>query len=343
MSTSADARRAGRDGPTARPAPPLHKRVKRGVRSVLVVLLVRILGLLPLRAALALGTALGVLAFHLAGKTRALALRSLATAFPDLSEGERLALARRAFVHLGRAALEVAAIRSYDHRLDRYVELARPDHLASVMARGKGMVFVTGHVGNWELLARRIARAGVPNAVIAKAGLDARLNRLAERFRASGGVTTLWREDPSTGRAILRTFKAGHALGILVDQDTDVQGVFVPFFGKEAYTPRAAADLALRFGAPVVVGWVHRKSARPADGHLLHTVEIPYDPVPADREAEVVRVTAACSAALESAIRAHPEEWVWMHARWKTRPPEEPPVAADLARPVPKNARLSSP
>lgn len=120
-------------------------------------------------------------------------------------------------------------------------------------------------------------------------------------------------------------------------------GVFVPFFGVDAYTPRAAADLALRFGAPVVVGWVHRKSGRAIDGHLLHTREIPYDPAPPDREAEVTRITSACSDALESAIRAHPEEWVWMHERWKTRPPAKPSSEVDLARRMPGNIELSGP
>ncbi len=319
---------------------PVQKRIKRSVRSALVRLAIRILSFLPLGPALSLGAFVGRLAHRLAAKTRRLALASLETAFPEKTAVERAAIARAMFVHLGRAALELAAIRSYDAELERYVEIADPALLREVMARGRGMVFVTGHVGNWELLARRIARAGVPNAVIAKAGGDPKLNALAERFRAEGGVTTLWREDPSTGRAILRTFKQGRALGILIDQDTSVQGVFVPFFGRLAYTPRAAADLAIRFGAPVVVGTIHRRPD--VRGHVLDLVEIRYDPAPADKEAEAIRLTAACSAALEAAIRRHPDEWVWMHERWKTRPEDEV-IAAPLARPVPKSAELSSP
>jgi len=159
--------------------------------------------------------------------------------------------------------------------------------------------------------------------VIAKAGWDRKLNELVERFRARGGVTTLWREDPDTGRAIIRTFRSGKALGLLIDQDTNVQGVFVPFFGRLAWTPRAAAEFAVRFGAPVVVGTVHRRGPRPGDGHLLEAQEIQFSSDPPDREAEVVRLTTACTAALEEAIRRHPAEWVWMHERWRTRPPDE--------------------
>ncbi len=302
---------------------PLRKRVRRAIRSVLIPLAIRLLGLLPLRPALALGAAVGRLAYRLAGETRRLALTHLALAFPEKTPAERERIAQDMFVHLGRSTTELASIRWFDGRLDRYVELSPPGLLRDVMARGRGMVFVTGHVGSWELLARRIARAGVPNAVIAKSRGDRRLNEMAERFRAQGGVTTLWRENPDTGRAIIKTFRSGKALGILIDQDTRVQGVFVPFFGRLAYTPRAAADFALRFGAPVVVGTIHRKGPGAADGHRLELVEIPFSSDPPDRETEAIRLTAACTAALEAAIRRHPAEWVWMHRRWRTRPPGE--------------------
>jgi KDO2-lipid IV(A) lauroyltransferase len=304
-------------------AAPLHKRVKRSVRSVLIRLALRLLGVLPLRPALWLGAAAGRLAHRFAAQTRAQVLTHLALAFPEKTPEEREAIARDMFVHLGRSTTELASIRWYDRRLHTYVELSPPGLLADVMARGRGMVFVTGHLGSWELLARRIARAGVPNAVIAKSRGDRKLNEMAARFRAQGGVTTLWREDPDTGRAIIKTFRSGKALGILIDQDTSVQGVFVPFFGKLAYTPRAAADFAVRFGAPVVVGTIHRRGPRPGDGHQLELTEITFSSDPPDREAEVVRLTAACTAVLEDAIRRHPDEWVWMHERWKRRPPEE--------------------
>ncbi len=322
--------------------PPLRKKIKRGARSVLVRLAVRLLGLLPLRPALALGAFAGRLAYHLAGDTRRLALAQLAVAFPEKTEAERDAIARGMFEHLGRSALELAAIRSIDDRLASYVELSPPTLLRDVIARGRGMVFVTGHVGSWELLARRIARGGIPNAVIAKAGADAALNTMAERFRAEGGVTTLWRESPETGRAIIRTFRQGKALGLLIDQDTKVQGVFVPFFGRLAFTPRAAADLAIRFGAPVVVGTIHRKGPRAGDGHLVTVTEIRFSSDPPDREAESIRLTAACSAVLEEAIRRSPEEWVWMHERWKTRPQDPGTGAAPQAKAVPKTAELSN-
>jgi KDO2-lipid IV(A) lauroyltransferase len=125
-----------------------------------------------------------------------------------------------------------------------------------------------------------------------------------------------------------------------------VQSVFVPFFGRPASTPRAAADLALRFRAPVVVGTCRRRGPRPGDGHEVAAVEVAYDPDAQDREVEAVRLTGACTAVLEDAIRRNPPEWVWMHERWKTAPPPRDPAAADAAsgpqaKAVPKNAALS--
>jgi KDO2-lipid IV(A) lauroyltransferase len=299
---------------------PFRKRLKRGVRSVILVALLRLVALIPLGPALRLGGWGGALAYHLFGRTRRLALRHLELAFPEKTEAERQDIARQMFVNLGRAAMEITAIRSYDHRLESYVTLRDPELLREMNARGKGIVFVTGHLGNWELIARRVARAGVPNSAIAKRGDDFRLMGLIEDWRLTGQVTTLWREDASTGRAIIKLLKGGGGLGLLVDQNTDIQGVFVPFFGRPAHSARAPADLALRFGSPILVGTGHRRGPDAGDGLQLEFTEIPYDPDPPDREAEVLRITSACQAVLEDAIRRFPSDWVWMHKRWKTQP-----------------------
>lgn len=308
----------------ARPVP-FRKRVRRSVRSIVVAAAIRLLSHLPRRLAWSLGTLAGRLAYPLAGRTRRLALNGLTTAFPEKSAGEREAIARAMFLHLAHAAMEAVTIQSYDRDLESYVEVRDAELLREVIARGKGMIYVPGHLGNWELHARRIARTGLDNATVGKASHDERLTRLIQEFRASGGVKTLWRESPDSGRVIIKTLRQGKALGILIDQDTKVQNVFVPFFGKLAATPRAAADLAIRFGAGVVVGTSHRKGDGPDAGHVVELTEVPFDPAPPDREAEVLRVTAECSRILEEAIRRHPEQWVWMHERWKTQPPPAVP------------------
>ncbi len=317
---------------------PFRKRVRRAARSILLRAAVSVLGLLPLRPALAVGALAGRLAWWLAPRERRLALAHLAQALPGRGEAERRAIARASLVHLGRVAMEVVASRALPP-IERYVSFApgAEERVRSAMARGKGLVLVAGHIGNWELMARRLARVIQPNAVIARRNADARLNGLMARFRREGGNVTLWREDPATGRAIIRLLRQGGGLGILIDQDTRVQGVFVPFFGRLAFTPRAAADLALRFGATVLVGTSRRRGIAPGAGHEVEVVELPYDPRPVDHQAEVERLTAAAVRVQEAAIRRNPSEWVWMHRRWKTRPPAEPLQANT----VPKSRELS--
>jgi KDO2-lipid IV(A) lauroyltransferase len=304
-------------------AVPFKKRARRELRSRFLVALIGLLSRVPLRVAWPIGTLAGRLGWWLGGATRRKALAGLATAFPEKSEAERAAIGRAMMVHLAHVAVEAVTIRSFDRELESYVALDKPELLREVMARGKGVILVPGHIGNWEFVARRIARAGFENATIGRANNDARLTRLIDRFRASGGVHTVWRESPGAGRIIMKTLRAGHGLIILIDQDTRVQNVFVPFFGKLAATPRAVGDLALRFGAAVVVATSHRRGDGAGSGHQIELTEIPFDPSPADREAEVIRITAECTRTYEEAIRRHPAEWVWMHERWKTRPPEE--------------------
>lgn len=322
-------------------AVPLGKRLRRSTRSAVIRAAVRLASHLSLGAALRLGGALGRLAWTFAGRTRRLALGHLALAFPEMAEPERRRTARASFLHLARAAMEAVAIGRIDPRLEEYVRFAGESErlLREARGAGRGFVLVTGHLGSWELLARRIARAVGPSVVIARRSWDRKIDDMVAAFRASGEVATLFREDASTGRSLLRAFRQGVPLGVLIDQDTDVEGVFVPFFGRPAFTPRGAADLALRFGSPVFVAWSHRR-APPEEGYWLEVEPVAYHPEPADREAEVVRLTARCTEVLEAAIRRRPEEWVWMHQRWKRQPPG-PGSGGAGASSVPKSRDLS--
>jgi len=319
---------------------PLHKQVKRGVRSVLVRAAIRLFALVPLRPALALASFVARLGWVVARKTRAQMLAQLAVAFPDRPEAEREEIGRASLHHLAWLAAEVATLDGYRARLPEYVGFApgAEARLRELMGRGRGLVYVTGHIGNWELMAQRVA-ADHPSATIARTGNDPKLTELIGRARAKGKVETLWREDPGTARAMIRCFKQGKLLGILIDQDTNVQSVFVPFFGRPASTPRGAADLAIRFKVPVVVGWCRRRGAAPGAGHEIDCIEIPYDPAPPDKDAEVTRLTATCTTALEAVIRRNPAEWVWMHERWKTRPAQA--GSATQAKGMPETAELS--
>lgn len=296
---------------------PCTKRLKRGVRFALIRVAAACVSLLPLRFASALGARFGVLAWTIAFGERKKALDSLAVAFPERAEAERRALGRACFAHLGRGAFELACLTELDRSIDALVEWPPESRavLDAALARKKGVLFVSGHVGHWELLARRVALAGYPCQAIARETSDPRLTALIESIRASGRLKAIWRGRPGAAKKMLRAIKRGEILGLLMDQDTKVQSVFVPFFGREAKTPRAAADFALRTGAAVVLGFCHRV------GPTSFRVSMRELPAPAvEGEAAVVELTQALTQGIEAAIRSAPEQWVWMHRRWRSRP-----------------------
>ncbi len=297
--------------------PPLAKRLKRSVRFQLLRLVLLLLGRFPLGLAQRAGDAFGALAFRLAPRERKKALLSLARAFPEKSDAERQALARACFRHLGRVAFEaVVAPRLSAAEFDALVDV--PDALKRMLRQaheeGRGVVAVSGHVGHWELLGWAFVRQGIPLHVIARDNVDGRLTALVDGFRAHGGVRTILRGAPGAAVGMLRALRRGDALGLLIDQDTRVQSVFVPFFGVPAATARAPADLTLRTGAATVVVFLQRGP----DGRYHFTGEELVAQKSGNTEADVLELTRRYSLAIETAIRRAPEQWVWMHQRWKT-------------------------
>ncbi|MBI5542268.1 MAG: lysophospholipid acyltransferase family protein [Deltaproteobacteria bacterium] len=310
----------------------LHKRLKRFLRYYLLRALFAVAGLPPLELARRLGAALGGLAFLLAGGERRKALSSLAIAFGEKSEAERYEIARDSFRHLGMLGAEVCQLRHIDPQLERYVELSEGSQrlLAEAYAEKRGVVFITGHVGNFELLARRFGRLGYPSQTIAKQSSDPRMTALIERIRVSGGYQILWRGQEDLFALMERLLGRGEFLGFLIDQDIKARGVFVDFFGRPTFTPRAAADLALKTGAAVVTGFVFRRGD---GGHRFEVARLPVHRS-GDPDADALALTQAMTRAIEDAIRRAPHAWVWLHQRWKTRPEQAAPPsrAGDTSR-----------
>jgi KDO2-lipid IV(A) lauroyltransferase len=181
--------------------------------------------------------------------------------------------------------------------------------LDDALACGRGAIFVTGHIGNWELMAATLAQWGYPIHTVAKPSYDSRFTVLISKARAAFGVRAILRGDKGSASAMLRALRKNAVLGFLIDQDTDVPSVFAPFFGRPAKTPSAPAELALRTGAELVTGTIYRSATRGS-----HRIEISR----VDAAATVEETTALFNQALEMRIRKHPLEWIWFHRRWKS-------------------------
>ncbi|MCA9520380.1 MAG: lipid A biosynthesis acyltransferase [Myxococcales bacterium] len=267
--------------------------------------------LFPYEAASRFGGLLGRFAFHLIRGDRRRAERQLVERL-GLEPAEARQTARRLFEHLGQSAAEALCAHKIVDRLDQYVEIS-PEFRALAderLNKGESLVVVTGHIGNWELMALALAHAGIPVNTIASASYDPRLTELIDSFRRSHQVRALLRGDPELTAKIASIIGSGGFIGFLIDQDTRVRGDFVPFFDKPAFTPTGAAFVADRFGLDVVVGGIERISRF---RHRIHFV--PLDCPTDDHTA----ATAAMTRHLEVMVRRYPWQWVWMHNRWKTK------------------------
>ena len=291
------------------------RRVRDGLTAVVVRAMSLVLGLLPWSVAQSFGAGFGRLSCSLAHTDRRRAAEHLAIAFPELGDDARQQLARRSFEHLGSMLFECLHLwRRSGVAVDRVVDVEGQEVIDQARRSGRPIMILTGHCGNWELLAATINRCGLSLAVVARGMDNDRINRLLLGMRSHFGSATIERGAPGAARRLLRTLRDGGALGMLIDQDTLVDGDWVPFFGRPAYTPLGAAQIALRQGAVVIPTFIARKEDGRHRAVFHPALELPEDATAA---------TAMMTATIEAQIRRHPTQWVWMHRRWRRRPPEE--------------------
>ncbi len=269
-----------------------------------------------------LGGWFGGLAYYILPRDRHRALEHLQIAFSgEKDRAERQRIARGCFENLGRNAVEVVNLSRIRKDIDHRVTILGREHLDNAMAQGKGVLWITAHLGNWELMACAMAHAGYPVNVVARKIYDERLNRLLLKYREEASVRVILRDSASAGRQILQALKKGEILGMLIDQDTKVKGVMADFFGRKANTPSGPAALAVRRSVPVVAGFIHRVSNRDHRIEILPKIEVQKTD---DPQRDMVENTERFNHVIEEQIRRHPRQWVWVHRRWRRRNEYDP-------------------
>jgi Kdo2-lipid IVA lauroyltransferase/acyltransferase len=283
------------------------------------------LALLPERVADAAGAGLGRALHSLVRVRRGTVRENLRRAFPDASAAEVARISAGAYRHLGREAVAILRLaRSSPRAIVESTEMRGWDEFQAALAEGRGALMVTGHLGNWEIGAAAVAARGVPVRAVVRGQTNPRVTERLNEVRARLGV---WPIDQAVApRAVPRALRAGMAVGIVADQDARNAGVWVPFFGHPASTYRGPALFAVRFGAPLFAcAAVRLPGSRPRYAVELRRVEVESS---GEAELDVARLTAALALDLERSVRRHPDQYFWLHRRWKTAPPE-PPSAGD--------------
>jgi KDO2-lipid IV(A) lauroyltransferase len=284
----------------------------------------KMMGILPRPLSRAFAIAIAQFVHLLHFRLRQVGMRNLAMAFPEKSEAERRRILRGVFTSLGRQLAELCQFPRYTAaNIDDVVVYEGLEHFQRAYARGKGVLFVTAHFGGWELSAFAHSLHGHWLHVVMRPMDNPYLDRLLQSYRTMHGNKVVPKDD--FVRGLLGAMKCGETVGILMDTNmTPPQGVFVDFFGIPACTASGLARIALRTDAAVVPGftiWDER----------LGKYRLRFDPAvelvrTGDLEADIVANTQKFTRVIEEYVRSYPEQWLWVHRRWKTRPEGQPPL-----------------
>ena len=285
---------------------------------------IKILGILPRPLAHGVGIGLGWLVYFLHVRLRQVGMRNLAMVFPEKSESERARILRGEFASLGRQLAEVCHFSKYTpENLSEIVVFEDYENFERARARGKGVLLFAGHFGGWELSSFAISMRGHWMHVIMRGMDNVYLGKLIEHYRTMHGNKAVDKDD--FVRGLLSAMKAGEVVGMLMDTNmTPPQGIFVDFFGIPACTASGLARIALRTDAAVVPTFTiwdaklkkYRLRFDPAV-ELLHS---------GDLDADIKANTQRFTSIIEDYVRKYPGQWLWVHRRWKTRPPGEAPL-----------------
>ncbi|MCL1901676.1 MAG: lysophospholipid acyltransferase family protein [Endomicrobia bacterium] len=278
----------------------------------------KIILLLPYRFSIdVVSVVFGTLAYYSLVGVRVKAKRNLERCFPEKTKKEICGIVKNIFINQAKNFFELANFPRMDSAFLRSISSIENSHLIKEgIKKGKGILFVSAHTGNWEITAAAVADMGVPVNVVAKKIYIEELNDMLVGYRTNKNVSVILRDAPDTGRKLLKALKKGEIIAMLIDQDTNVPGVFVDFFGEPAWTPSGLAVLALRTGAEVLVGIDQRIDQY---GHkTVVSGPLTIDPS-GNFDADVVNLTQKASLVLEDHIRKYLEQWVWFHERWKTK------------------------
>lgn len=268
------------------------------------------LRLLPRHIRSAIGACLGHIIYFI-GIRKSVTYANLLAAYPSLPPRGIQKTLRKIYAHFGRVAAGFVGLpRLSRNDLGKWVFVEGFDVLDAVLKQKKGGIVVSGHIGNWEIMGCIAARCGYPVSFVVAAQSNPLVERLIDRYRGEAGVEIIKRRDAVRG--VLSALKRNRLVAIMIDQDAHNDGVFVPFFGRPASTPRGPAVFHQRTGSPLL---------------FAHSVRLPgeryrirFEPISSDQSQDPDALTAQMTRMLENTIRETPEQWFWMHRRWKSAP-----------------------
>jgi Kdo2-lipid IVA lauroyltransferase/acyltransferase len=295
--------------------------VKHRLEYLLLRCFVGVLAAIPRTAARQVGGGIGWVAYRALGRLRSVGRQNLAMAFPEKMATEREDILRQTYRNLGYQMAEFCHMSGYRREaVKSFIRYEGFEHFSHALERGKGVFVLTGHLGAWELSSFYHSLMGHPMDIVIRRLDNPLVDDFVNGIRCKHGNRVLHKDD--FARGLIASMRAGRTVGVLMDTNmTPPQGVFVPFFGIPACTASGVPRIAERTGAAVLPGFLLWEKAERK--YVLHFGEELKLKKTGDSESDALANTAMFTAVLERYIRAYPEQWLWMHRRWKTRPEGE--------------------
>ena len=304
-----------------RTLPPDQVSVRETVEFAVVWTFVHLMRLLPRRVARGIGRAIAAVAYRTLGRLRRVGLRNLQLAFPEMTLAERERTLRLEYRNLGLLLAEFCKMPTYTpESASRFIRYEGLENYLTARERGKGVLVLTGHLGAWELSSFYHSLMGMPMGMVIRRLDNPLVDAFVNQIRCLHGNRVVHKDD--FARGLIASMRASETVGILMDTNmTPPQGVFVPFFGVEACTASGMARIAAKTGSAVLPGFLlWEESERRYVLHFGEELPVVHT---GDSEQDAVVNTATFTAAIESYVRRYPEQWLWVHRRWKTRPAGE--------------------
>lgn len=296
----------------------LKKYIKNSIIYYAILFFVKLLRAMGRKQSITLMRLIGRIAFVVARRERQNTITHLTQAFGDEKGPDEIReLAFRVFMNISTCVADAVRLPNLSREgLDKLVSVVDFHHLTDAVAEGRGVILLTGHYGNWELMGTWLVEKEIPLKVVAKRSYDPRLDELIVSYRNEAGYSNTAR-GRATG-AIVSRLMAGDVFGMLFDLDTKVKGEFVNFFGRPAHTAVGPAILASKLGSPIVPVFIRLKEDLTYEIRCFERIPLQKSRNP---KADALENTQRCSDVYEARIREYPEQWIWMHERWKKRPP----------------------
>jgi KDO2-lipid IV(A) lauroyltransferase len=293
------------------------KQLRNYIIYIFILLLIKFIQLWPRRTAIKITQGIGQLSFRLAFKSKRRIKQHLTKAFGQEKSSEEIKkLTKDVFMHSFTAAADYVRLPIMtSDEINNIIKVDGIEHLEKAYAKNRGVIMLSAHLGNWELLGVWVAKQGFPSMAVGARIRNPHLGKLVIKFRRQCGLKNIKRGNDT--REIIKALKQGQGVGMLIDQSTKVQGEFVNFFGFPAHTATAPYRLAKKYGSPIIPIFIHLHKDYTYHIECLEEIKLHHS---GDDHQDIIDTLQDCSTVIEGFVRKHPEQWSWIHRRWKKQP-----------------------